>query len=356
MNRNNLPLIGVVLFLVVGLGLTALLLFNKSGGTPAPNPNEAPPPPPATTVYIARQDIPPRTILTKTMFQEETTNKIAPGAITDKNLVFGKLAAETIHQGDTVTKDMTIDPLRRVVAANIQIPKPDLRAVGVWVDPLQTAAGLVDKGDRVDVIAAHKLKVKGADGDTFDMYSGRTIAQDLEVLAVDRSVNAPAPAPTPVPGAAPTQPPPPTPPPPPTQPGQKTYTRLVLAAPPDIAERLVAANLMGELHITIRDGRVRDNLRIAEAFEYPARIVDPLTRKRMETAIQEESDMRKAENTARLDMMKESQKASLNKPVIPSPGTVPANVDAFPTPVPTVETREITVVRGTEKTRVLVPR
>ncbi len=354
MNRNNLPLIGVVLFLVVGLGLTALLLLGKGSG-PAPTTAE-PPPPPAMTVYVARQDIPPRTTITATMVREDTTNKVPPGALTDKNLVIGKMAGETILQGTTVTKDMTIEPLHRVVAANIQIPKPDLRAIAVWVDPLQTAAGLVDKGDHVDVIVAHKLKIKNMDGDQGDIVSGRTIAQDLEVLAVDRSINAPAPAPTPVPGAAPTQPPPPTPPPPPVQPGQKTYTRLVLAAAPDIAERLVAANLQGELHITIRDPRVRDNLRIAESFEYPTRTVDALTRKRMETAIQEESDMRKAENTARLDMMKESQKASLKQPAIPSPGTVPANPGVFPTPVPTVETHEITVVRGTEKTRVLVPR
>lgn len=359
MNRNNMALIGVVVFLVLGLGLTAFLLMNR-GTAPAPGQEVVAPPP--RKVWVARQDILPRTVIKPGMLMEDTASTDTAGAISDPNQVMGKMAGTTIYKGQAVTAAMTTEPLRRVVPANISIPTEDLRAVAVWVDPLQTAAGLVDKGDRVDVIVAHKLKVKGAGGQDGEVVAGRTIAQDLEVLAVDRSLAAGA-APTPPPGGAPgapgaAPPPPPPPPPPPNQPGQKTFTRVVLAAPPEIAERLIAGNLSGELHLTIRDPRVRDNSLIAEVREYPVQTADPLAQKIREASVQDAIEARRKRRDLAFSLETQERTARLTKrlnPPIPMPTFVnPMSPGGFPTPAP--EVHEITVVRGTEKTRVVVPR
>ena len=360
MNRNNMALIGVVAFLVVGLGLTALLLMGRSPA-PVPTPGQgAQAAPPARKVWVAKREISPRTVITQDMLSE-SSEPAPPGAISDPNQVIGKLADDTIYKGEAITADMTIAPLKRVVPANIEIPEDRLRAVAVWVDPQQTAAGLVDKGDRVDVIVTHKLKIKTLDGDTGDIVSGRTVAQDLEVLAVDRSINtqtAPTPAPGQpgAPGAAGAPPPPPPPPTPAPPPGQKAFTRVMLAATPDVAERLVAANVMGELHLTIRDPRTRENFRIAEAMEYPTRTVDAITRKRLEARVTEETEIRKSERDLRMEARRRdlANRYAPRLPAMPGP-MPPMPIGTLPPPAEP-SGHEITVVRGTEKTRVVVPR
>lgn len=361
MNRNNLVIFGLIAFFVVGVGLTALLLLSPKGNTPAPNAGPTPTPPPVRH-WVAVRDIPPRTIITSQMLTESSEGPAPAGAITDEKMVIGKISSAPIRKGEVVTASMTTSELARVVPASMRIPSQEVRAVAIWVDPVQTAAGLVDKGDRIDVIAAHRLKLKGPDGDS-EVVSGRTIGQDLEVLAVDRSITA-APQPTPAgaggPGGDPVTagpgavapPPQPTPMP---QPGQKVNARVIVAAPPEIAERLVAANLQGELHITIRDPLARDNVPIAEVREYPVRGVDPLGQKLREAAVQDAIESRRARRALAMDVQRQQAMNKINKvntPLIP-----PADLNNVNTVVPTAPpTNEITVVRGTEKTRVVVPR
>ena len=87
------------------------------------------------------------------------------GRLKDPKVLIGKVTAKKIEADTVLTGSVVGESLARVLPANIRIPSEKLRAVAIWVDPTQTAAGLVDAGDRVDVIAAHKLKIKTADGD-----------------------------------------------------------------------------------------------------------------------------------------------------------------------------------------------
>jgi Flp pilus assembly protein CpaB len=233
-----------------------------------------------------------------------------------------------------------------------------MRAVGIWVDPDETAAGLVDVGDHVDVVATHKLTwdkgpnqfVIGAQGFT----AGRTIAQDLVVLAVDRSIEAPTPTPTaaaPAPGAPNGAPAaggaPPPPPPAPTAvpaPGSAAAkTRVLVAAKPDVAAHLIAANDQGVLNITIRNPLdANENKPVPEAHEYPSRVVTikPVAAK-----------PQKAESPWSIFAPPRMPAMPKTGSRLPSPVTV--TVPGTPAPVPT---RDVTVIRGTEKTRVLLPR
>jgi Flp pilus assembly protein CpaB len=356
MNRNNMILIGLVALFLVGAALTAFVFMRP----PAPPAGTGPSPTPAPVrSFVAANYIPPRTVITRDMLTQKSGAQPVAGAITDVNQVVGKLTQEPIEEGQVVTAAMTTDDLERAIPASFRIPRPDLRAVGIWVDPLQTAAGLVDKGDRVDIVAVHKLKVTG-NNSTGEVASGRTIAQDLEVLGVDRSLNVvmqPTPVPA-APGTAAGAPPPPPAPTPPPQPGQKTFTRVVVAASPEVAERLIAANLSGELHITIRDPQTREAFPIAEAREYPAQSADPLAQKVREAAVQDAIEARRRERQLAYNV-REKRVMREFEPKLPNVNIntkTPIDIGSLPTPIPPPNVHEITVVRGTEKTRVVVPR
>jgi len=118
----------------------------------------------------------------------------------------------------------------------------------------------------------------------------------------------------------------------------------------------VAANAMGELHLTIRAPQTRENFRIAEATEYPTHTVDAITRKRLEARVQEETTARQAEQQLRIEAKRAALQRRYNPPpTMPNP-VPPMPTGGLPMPAATPEGHEITVVRGTEKTRVIVPR
>lgn len=367
MARNTVPIIiGAVVFGVLALGLTFYALLGSSAPTPPPEARNgnavAATDAPTTTVYKARRAIYPRTVITSDMLEEaEGDAAKVPGAITDRDAILGHLANRIIQEGQILTAQTVTTGVGRVIPANIAIPA-GLRGVAVWVDPDQTAAGLVDVGDRVDVIAAHDLQLEKSGSQIIlgaaQYTAGRTIAQDLEVLAVDRSIQeyrppaaapnngqaAPAPeggeAPAPgQPGAQPEGQQPVK------APGQESRTRVILAASPEIAQRLVAANAQGKLHLTIRNPIAHDRLPLPEAREYPSRIVTVATPRSAAPASSAPRDTGRSE-------------PPMGMPPLPAPAPLPpapivSGEKATPPPAPD---KDVTVIRGTEKTRVIVPR
>ena len=335
-NSNRPIVIAVIVFGALALMFTLFSIFGK-GGSPqqvaaAPTPTPAP-----VQGIVATREIPPRTLITGDMLEEKRMTQAAllPDAVTDKSLAIGKLSNAELVPGELVTSDALTFPLKRVVPASIPIPS-GMRGVAIWVDPNQTAAGLVDIGDHVDVIVDHKLHYdKGPDEivhGALDFEAGRTIAQNLTVLAVDKSITEPPPTPTPTPaqngGAAAAlagggAPPAPTPTPPPTGPPTPppTKIRVLLAALPQQAEEIVAANEMGTIHLTIRNPNDDQIKGVVETSQYPLRIV--------------------------------------TKPK-PRPMAQP-RMPNFPPPVQTIApmlpppNKEVTIIRGTEKTRVILP-
>jgi Flp pilus assembly protein CpaB len=337
---------------------------------------------PATkTQFIAKRYIPPRTQLSSTLFRQDEVpeSEVPPGAITDLGTLKGLLSKEAIAEGEPLTRDTTTPAVQRVVPANIPIPQ-GFRAVAIYVNPTQTAAGLVDVGDRVDVIATHRFgltagansRVEGAPSIT----AGRVVGQNLLVLAVDKSINAPPPTPTPppqVPGA----PAPPNAPAtntvaatPVPQPGADDRIRVLLAAPLDIATRMVAAEEEGKLHIVIRNPSGADQQPVPEVREYPSRVVavpQPRQPSGGNSSGAGNSDDGGFTRRSRSDI----SDIQPSVPSIPSPvvsNVPPASVSTGNTGLPAPsggstaaapqapQENEVTVIRGTEKTRVVVPR
>lgn len=354
MQRNNTPVLLITIVLgVLALGATAFFLLRPSAQPPAPVAAVVPTPTPAA-LWVAARDIPPRTVINSTMLRQDYQSGAAPsGAITSLDQVRGMITKEPINVGEPVLVASFTPRIHRQIDANIPIP-PNMRGVAIYVDPDQTAAGLVDVGDHVDVVVTNRLTYDKAPRQyvvgALNFTTGRTIAQNLQVLGVDRSIKAPAPTPTPVPGApvaAAGPPPPPTPVPPPATPG--TRTRVLLAAPADIAERLIAANDQGTLHITIRNPMDGDAGAVPEAREYPSRVYTA-------PAPPSASSGGGGRRTREPEMGP--------PPTFTGPG--PATIPTLPPPATGTGTggtgmgeeaasKEITVIRGTEKTRVIVP-
>jgi hypothetical protein len=191
-----------------------------------------------------------------------------------------------------------------------------------------------------------------------DFTAGRTIAQDLEVLAVDRSIaeyhstpstpDGAAPAPgAPAPGAPGAQPEAQK----PIQPdGQGGQIRVILAASPEVAQLLVTNDKQSELFLTIRNPNSRERFVLAENREYNKRSIS-------ETAAAKTPAASENNNNARRDSGRPEPPMG---PMFPQP--VPTPVPPFrpdtgekSTPPPAPD-KDVMVIRGTEKTRVIVPR
>ena len=408
-------LLAVVLGLLAIAG-TAFLMTRRPGATPVATAGAgagvtevavaAEPTPVPETRYIANRDIPPRTLITSDMLRRAAiSGAIPPGAITSLDDVRGMMTGKLIRSGDTVMRDAFSKPLDRATLANFTIPS-GFRAVAVYVDPAQTAAGLVDVGDRVDVVATKKLTLLADKPDervlgAKELVAGRTVATNLLVLAVDASLNAPvvkptpapgAPGATPAPGAAPGAAPPADAAPPPAgaapapaasgapaetradsaAPAAGAKIRVLLAAPLETASRLVAANEDGTLHLLVRNPLDGDAEKAPETREYPGRVII------------DRSLIAKSPEVTTLSGGSESFGGGSNSKASPSfpvpdlpPVTVSQNTDSappMPMPVPpgapssdgggmapatapaAPAVRDVMVVRGTEKTRVIVPK
>jgi len=374
---------------VLALGGLAYVFLGNSSSAPQPKAVASvagPTPTAAPTIrWVAAQDIPPRTRITPAMLRRaNVVGDVPKDAIKDPKDVQNELTNDTIPAGGTVTLAAFTPDIKRVIPANIEVPT-GFRAVAIYVDPVSTAASLVDVGDSVDVIAVHKLSidkeknqfVQGA----LQFSAGRLIGTDLKVLAVEKSINAPVPTPTPTEGAAPA----PTSVPSASAPGANANQpipkiRVILAAPVDIATRLVAAQDQGTLHITIRNPVDSDQTLSPEAREYPSHTV---TQRDVNASARQigkamGDGMKSSLGSRRLSRLNDEpplpdMTMSGIKPGGPLPGgenSIYNNMpQSAPMPLPKIgdgtsggnsampmpETHDITVIRGTEKTRVIVP-
>lgn len=332
---NQTAIIGVIIFGILAVGLTFYALTRSS----------APPPPKATQVstaaadnsatpksyFVASRQILPRTRITRDMLMERQSDghPIPTDAITDPFQVVGKLANGILQPGQIFTTAATVQPVSRVIPANIPVP-PGLRAVAVWVNPTETTAGLVDVGDRVDVISTNKMKGKTATSDSMDFVSGRTIAQDLQVLAVDKSINSvqadpskPAPAPASNQSA---------------ENSDTSRTRVILAATPQQAQRITAANEAGTLNLIIRNPGDTAVLPTGEALEYPVRLITS----------------KQAAAASSAPAAPANNRGNQRAPYFPQPSpqsSLPPAATPISEPI-----NQVAVIRGTEKSMVVVPK
>jgi pilus assembly protein CpaB len=132
-------------------------------------------------VLVATQDIPARTQITAAMVRTETRseNTLEPDALADPSRAVGSLALITIPSGSQLTASK--------IGTNVAFALPvrlreGMRAVSIPIDRVKGVAGLIQPGDRVDVIAVPPQHGNGTPGKAV------TILRGIRVLAVGNSL------------------------------------------------------------------------------------------------------------------------------------------------------------------------
>ena len=163
---------------------------------------EVPPPPepPQTRqVFAAARAMPAGTLirqddLIKLELDPDAVRKehiIVPNEVVLEEIVPGEQAShplrghvvrEALAEGAPLTRSAVVGPGHRGFLAAVL--RPGARAVTIRVGPATSHAGLIDPGDRVDVILSAELAVDGGDRSVF----ARTIVEDVRVVAIDRQV------------------------------------------------------------------------------------------------------------------------------------------------------------------------
>ena len=153
---------------------------------------EAPPPPepPQTRqVFAAARAMPAGTLIGE---DDLITLELDPDAIRKEHIIVpgeqashplrGHVVREALAEGAPLTRSAVVGPGQRGFLAAVL--RPGARAVTIRVGPATSHAGLIDPGDRVDVILSAELAVDGGDRSVF----ARTIVEDVRVVAIDRQI------------------------------------------------------------------------------------------------------------------------------------------------------------------------
>ena len=212
-------------------------------GTEAAQEAEAPPPetPPETREVLAAA----RALPVGTLLGEGDLSVLAldPGEATDDHVVVtsaeeakklhGHAVREALAAGTPLSRSAVVGPAQPGFLAAVL--KPGARAVTIRVGPATSHAGLIDPGDRVDVILTAEL----AGGGTERNVLAHTIVEDVRVVATDRQVGtvvSPAPSGAEEGGKRP----------------ERTITTATLEAWPEQARRLVLGEHEGTLSLAVR--------------------------------------------------------------------------------------------------------
>ena len=172
------------LALAAGIVLTALSLR-----TPRQTVVEAPVVP-KQTVLVAAKALPAATLLRSDDIKwvEVSGEQVPPGAFV-RNAAVGEpevLGAATAHAlkaGEAIAADAIIKPTEAGFLPAVLTP--GMRALSIQIDAAAVGAGLIQPGDRVDVLLTQSLRESGT-GAAFRSVS-ETILRDLRVIAVDQT-------------------------------------------------------------------------------------------------------------------------------------------------------------------------
>lgn len=143
MNARSIPLI-VGIILALGTGLLMLNYLSSVRGQS----NETV----MRTVVVAARDIPARVAISKEMLTavRRPSNQVDPDALNDRSQANGSFSLITIPSGSIVTAS------KIGLVGALALPRrlsAGLRAVSISIDRVKGVSGLIQPGDRVDVIA-----------------------------------------------------------------------------------------------------------------------------------------------------------------------------------------------------------
>ncbi|MEA2783973.1 MAG: pilus assembly protein CpaB [Candidatus Eremiobacteraeota bacterium] len=142
-NARRIPLI-VGLLLALGTGV---LMLNYLGSLRSQTAAVS-----TRTVYVAAHDVPARALLNDSFVTEvkRPETQVDPDAVSDRKELVGKYSLISIPAGSVVTRAKIGLGGANALPARLPI---GMRAVSISIDKVKGVAGLIQPGDRVDVIA-----------------------------------------------------------------------------------------------------------------------------------------------------------------------------------------------------------
>jgi pilus assembly protein CpaB len=150
----------------------------------------------ATTspVVVAKVDIPARTLVQPSMIEvvlvPDDVRNLA--SYTDMTLVTGKVTRFPIAAREQVISSKIVNSGPSATSRSLSYVIPQgKRGFAINTSDVQNAGGLVIPGDYVDVIAVYDVEFTTLAGEkeTEESFFVRTILQNIEVLAVQQTVN-----------------------------------------------------------------------------------------------------------------------------------------------------------------------
>lgn len=231
MNSRRTTLL-VAILLAIGTGWLTLTYVNaikRSSGS-----NEQ------RMVVVATADIPARTQITPAMLQRTVRPASAtePDAISDPNVAAGALSLITIPAGAELTASKIGRPTDTGLPVRLD---PGTRAVSIQVDKVKGISGLVQPGDRVDIIAIPPRQGT-------EPPPAATILRGIKVLAVGVHLETTSATPSP---------------------DEQNSTTVTLQVTPRQADLLASADQNATLRLALRSPREPLNSEPTEALHFP---------------------------------------------------------------------------------------
>jgi len=164
----------VVLPLAAGLAVSLIAYRHLSS-------LEASGKPPTVDVVVAARAIAPRTVITKDMLALKAFPKefLSPAFLTSMEQAVGRVATTAIAEGEILYRSRLAEKGEKT-GFSTRIP-PGKRAVTVAVNEISGVAGLIEPGDRVDVLVTLPREIAGKE-------KSRLVIEDVAVIAVGQSV------------------------------------------------------------------------------------------------------------------------------------------------------------------------
>lgn len=201
-------------------------------------------------VIVAATEIPARAPITQAMLATATrpSSAVDPDAIVNPKEIVGSLALITIPAGATLTSSKIGHPANAALPVRLQ---PGMRAVSIEIDKVKGVSGLLQPGDRVDVIAVPQ---KGGN----QPQPASSILRGVRVLAIGDTLEYSSATPSP---------------------NEANSTTITLEVTPMQADLLAMADINTTLRLALRSPREATTSLPPEALHFaPAQDVGPYQR------------------------------------------------------------------------------
>lgn len=192
------------------------------------------------TVVVAAVDIPARTTILPSMTKQATlpSQAVERDAISDPSQASGALSLITIPAGSQLTNSKVGRP--QDVGLPVRLA-PGRRAISIQIDKVKGISGLLEPGDRVDIIA-----IPPRAGNA--LPPAATILRGIRVLAVGSSLETSSATPSPE---------------------EQTSATVTLEVTPKQADLLAAADQNTVLRLALRSPREPLNSEPTESLQFP---------------------------------------------------------------------------------------